>query len=298
MSESSPIPDLPQGAAVAATDGSVSKAGASAGVVLVHAGILHLEGLPLPGVEDSWVAEAAGAGRAIASALGLGATRLRLLIDHFGVASFVQGWRPDAMEPREQALADILERAAREGLDVTARVVQGHAETADLPSRMNDVAHLIGDIAMDGDFRSSMAFAPDWSERLVESDRRFRPTRTHQRWAAFLPRRRTAHFLGVDPGTVDDLVRHGYLDVAPEGVTRRSAAAVYEVAQRIRQDAFFGFSDPERVPGRLVDEISRGWDGRPSGFTGRKSGIRPEPPVPAPEAPDAAGASFGPALAF
>jgi len=283
MSPPESFPTIPEDAAVAAVDGSVTRTGAATGMVFVHAGRMRLEGAPLAGVDEAFVAEAAAVERAIRTALDLGVSRLRLLVDHHGVACLVQGHRPGLPSEREARLVAALDAAAASGLALSARVVQGHAETADLPSRMNDVAHILGDLGAGETYRAEIAFGPGWDADLVAADRRFRSTYTHQRWNAVLPRLRTAHFLGLDPATVDALVRAGHLDVVPEGVTRRSAARVYEVAQRLRLPAFFGFDEAERVPGRHVDEISRGWDGRPSGFTGRKSGLRPPVPEPLPQ---------------
>lgn len=281
MSESPALPILPPDHAVAALDGGVGRLGAAAGIVFLHGDRIVLRGVTLD-VPGAWEAEASAVSEAIALARELGVANLRLLIDHHGVASIVQGRRVEAETGIQPQLAKAVDDARRDGMRISARVVQGHAETMDLPSRMNDVAHLLGSASMQAPFKYDMAATPDWADRLAGIDRRFRPTRTYQRWEAFLGRRRTAHFLGVEVETVDRLLRSGHLDFDARGVTRRSAAAVYEILQNMRHDAYFGFGEVEHEPDRWDDEISRGWDGRLAKFYHRKSGIRaPEPEVDA-----------------
>lgn len=274
MSESPALPTLPRNHAIAALDGGVGRHGAAAGIVFLHADRVILRGVTLD-VPGAWEAEASAVSAAISLARELGVENLRLLIDHHGVASIVQGRRVEAETGIQPQLAKAVEDARMDGMRISARVVQGHAETMDLPSRMNDVAHLLGSASMQAPFRYDMPATADWADRLAGIDRRFRPTRTYQRWEAFLGRRRTAHFLGVEVEIVDSLLRSGHLDFDARGVTRRSAAAVYEILQNMRHDAYFGFGEVEHEPDRWDDEISRGWDGRLAKFYHRKSGIRP-----------------------
>jgi len=278
MDRPSHVPPLPPGSALAVTDGGVGKRGASAGLVLVHDGMATISGTPLPGMDDAWDAEVASVSLAVDAAIAAGATRLRLLIDRYDVARFVQGRRPTEPRPRDAALDECTVRARSAGLALSARVVQGHTETADLPSRLNHVAHVACDIGLEGRFELRETIGPEWLDGLAARDKRFRRTRTHLRWVAELQRGKVAHFLGVDVATVDALLAAGHLDIGSGGVTRRSAARVYEVAQAMRLDGFFGFGEPEGVPGHETDEICRGWDGRPSGFLHRKAGTRVPPP--------------------
>lgn len=265
MCDSPEFPHIPDDAAVAAVDGSVSVRGAAAGVVLAHRGVLRLSGVPLPPDIESWEAEALAAGEAISAALGAGARRLRLLIDTAHVAAFVQGRRQgDGVLPRQGTFASLLDHAREAGLAISARVVQGHTETRDLPSRMNDLAHLLGSMSPAVPTALETSTSAGWDGRLRAVEPRLVPSRNHHRWTASLGRRKTAHLLGLDVGTVDALFRAGHIDVTPEGVPYGSVARVYEAAQALREDAYFGFSAPEGVPGAWEDEIHRGWDPRPS----------------------------------
>ncbi len=278
MSTDQTIQGLPDDAAVVVVDGGVGRRGASVGMVVVHAGRVRLVGRPVEGDLHAFEAETAGVALAFAEARALGVARLRLLLDSHPVGMIVQGYRPDEPTDREAALAAVVDEGAA-GFPVSVRIVQGHAETRDLPSRLNDLAHILAGIGSRRLHDETLAMEPGWIDALADSDRRFRPTHTPDRWAFRFPRRRAAHFLGLDVGTVDALVVAGHLRVTPEGLTRSSVAAVYEAAQAMRSDAYFGFGEPEGVPGLWDDEISRGWDGRPSQWYHRKSGLRPPEPV-------------------
>ncbi len=265
MCDSPAFPQIPDDAAVAAVDGSVSSRGAAAGVVVLRRGSLRLRGVPLPAGIESWEAEALAAGDAIETAMASGVRRLRILMDTAHVAAFVQGRRNgDGVLPRQGTLASLLAGAAEAGLAVSARVVQGHTETRDLPSRMNDLAHLLGSVSSTDPTEIRTRASAGWDGRIVGEDPRLRPSRNHHRWTAFLARRKTAHLLGLDVETVDALLRAGHLAVTPDGVPYPSVAAVYEAAQSLRGEAYFGFAATERVPGAWEDEIHRGWDPRPS----------------------------------
>ena len=279
MARSPDTIEIPPDHAVAAVDGSVSRHGASAGVVLIHAGSAHLIGTPLPDVDQAWLAEACAVRVAIDAAFDLGVSNLRLLIDHHNVAQTVQGRPPTRETGNEATLSLLMAQTRARGLKVSARVVQGHAETSDLPSRMNDLAHILGDVGSRQPFLRTVDATTGWIDRLASEDARFKPTWTPQRWAAFLQRRRTAHFLGVDVLTVDRLVKAGHVDYNARGVSRESAAKVYVRLQEMRHDAYFGFEAPEHEPGRWEDEILSGWDGRLAQFYHRKSGMRPPTPV-------------------
>lgn len=287
MSIDQTIPGLPGDAAIAVVDGGVGRRGASTGTVILHGGRARLAGRSIEGVVHPFEAEAVGVARAIHEARSLGVRRLRLLLDSHPVGMIAQGYRPGEPTGREASLAATADAAREAGLAVSVRIVQGHAETRDLPSRLNDLAHILAGIGAMTTYRHELTVDPGWIDRLAEDDPRFRPTRTPDRWAFRFPRRRAAHFLGVDVGTVDALVLAGHVSVTPEGLTRPSVAAVYEAAQEMRREAFFGFDVPEGVTGCWDDEISRGWDGRPSLWYHRKSGLRP----PATEAADEPGAS-------
>lgn len=263
MSESPPPFLLPRHA-VAAVDGSFAPQGSSAGIVMIHEGRILLRGLPLPDVDGGWQAEAYAAGLSIKMAKDLGVTRLRLLIDHHSVACIVQGRPADRSDPDQSRLADWVLHARRAGMEVTARAVQGHTETVDLPSRMNELAHILCDLGRSEPVHVDHPHSGSWLETLVEMDGRFAfpDGGNHPRWHSFMNRHKAAHFLGVGLDTVDDLVQAGHLMVTMRGIPRRSIAEVYAVLQDMRHDAYFGFDDARRPLGSYEDEVARGWDAR------------------------------------
>lgn len=263
MSES-PIPFLLPRHAVAAVDGSFAPQGSSAGIVMIHGDLVLLRGLPLPVIEGGWQAEAYAAGLAIKMAKDIGVTRLRLLIDHHTVACIVQGRPADRNDPGQSRLADWVLHARRSGIEVTARAIQGHTETTDLPSRMNELAHILCDLGRSEPVHVDHPHSGSWLETLVETDGRFAFPEggNHPRWHSFMNRHKAAHFLGVDLGTIDELVQAGHLMVTMRGIPRRSIAEVYAVAQTMRHGAYFGFDEPDYVKGTYEDEVARGWDAR------------------------------------
>ena len=270
MSESAEIIELPPGHAVAALDGSFGRHGASAGIVMLRAGKVHLIGTRVA-AETSWEAESCAVALAIGAAREFGIDTLRLLIDNHWVAMTVQGFPiPDDAPSRRVALAEIVEEARASGMRVTARVVLGHTETMDLPSRLNDLAHILCNAALGGDVDVEADLSPGWLSRLAASDPRFRPTFTHQKWASFVDDVKAAHLLGLDTRTIHDLLKCGHLRHDPRGISRREVASIFVHAQRMRHDGFFGFSSPEHQRDCWEDEILRGWDGRASGYFLRK----------------------------
>lgn len=262
MIDSNPFPA--PGQAIAAVDGSFGAEGSSAGIVMLHDGLVLLRGLPLPNVVGGWQAESFAAGLAIKMAKDLGVSRLRLLIDHHPIACIVQGRPVDRGDADQARLADWVLHARRAGMEVTARAVQGHTETVDLPSRMNEIAHILCDLGRREPIVHDHAHSEGWVDDLSASDARFafpEPGKG-QRWHSFMTRHKAAHFLGVQVETIDELVQAGHLMVTMRGIPRRSIAEVYAVAQTMRHGAYFGFDEPDYVKGTYEDEVARGWDAR------------------------------------
>lgn len=258
MSESK-IPFLPSpDHAVAAVDGSTTVAGSAAGCIMIHDGVVMLRGLPLPEIRNSWESEAYAVVRAIKMALELRVQHLRLLIDHHDVACIVQGRPANPGIVRELLLEDWIRIAHKRGMKVSARIVQGHTGTDDLPSRMNETAHVLGNLARIEPVYIDLPHSEDWFGDLVKSDGRFEPDR--KRPSRPMQREKAASFLGLDMETVNGLVRAGYLSGSAHGISRETLAQVYVIAQHVRHDAYFGFLEREREPGQWLPEISRGWN--------------------------------------
>lgn len=263
MSESK-IPFLPSpDYAVAAVDGSTTVAGSAAGVIMIHDGVVMLRGLPVPEIRNSWEAEAYAVVRAIKMALDLRVHHLRLLIDHHDVACIVQGRPADCRHVRQLLLEDWIRIARDRGMRVTARTVQGHTGTVDLPSRMNEIAHVLSNLGRLDSVYMDLPHSEDWLGDLVRVDSRFAVSAQH-RACRPMQREKAARFLGFDLETVDALLGAGHLERTLHGISRETLDGVYVIAQRMRHDAYFGFFDREREPGQWALEVSRGWNATPA----------------------------------
>lgn len=270
--------------AVAAVDGAHNHFGASAGIVMIHDGKVLLRGHPFQGIRNSWQAEAHAVGAAIVMALDLGVLHLRILIDHYGVACATQGRPVDRSDACQASLEDWILAARGYGMRVTARAVQGHTGTTDLPSRMNHFAHVMADRSRTGSVAIDHPHSDDWLATLGQADKSFAyPTEGEERWNTTMTPGKASHFLGLGRETFETLLSEGHLESVGTGVSTRSVKRLYAVAQEMRHEAYFGFMEREHVPGQWEDEVSRGWDARVSRAwmrSGQGYGPREALPVP------------------
>ena len=244
------FPELPDDAAVAAVDAKAGRAGGS-GVAMVSAGRLGLHARREAPVPDAWLAMTLAAGFALDVATASGVRRLRLLVENPELARILDGKASDRLQARAPVLVEALDRAAGRGLATSAMLVLGGTETSDLPSRLNDLAHVLAGLGARGeDWEGGIGLCPRWEESVLALRADLGPTRLPERRGLVLSRKGAAAFLGFDPGTVDALVRAGHIELSRDGtgVTRASVARVHEAAQDMRTDAYFGSWEESPAP--------------------------------------------------
>lgn len=235
---------LPPGAAVAAVYGHVGRSKAGIGIAMIVGLDLRLRGIQAPErFPDRWLASAFAAEAGLAMARERGVRHLRILLENCEVGRIVSGVASPRLRERAPSLGAALEAFAREGGHAESVAVQGGTETLDLPSRLNDLSHVLaGCASQGGPTDDACAMAEGWDRLLVARRPELRQTRILDRQGIVTSRKGAADFLGVGCGMVDVLLRAGHLDLTQDGagVTRRSLTRVYEEAQRLRHDEFFG----------------------------------------------------------